>query len=215
MATKSRSSGKKAEMTEVRIKTCYDCGSTMQGTRTYYRYTECGLDSVTLENIFVFRCGKCGAIVPEIPAIGELHHVIVLMLIKKDKLLSPQEIKFLRKMAGLNGRELSATLGASASTISRWENGSRKISKKADAALRLVCFAGMLQDILRDKDIVPMAARFSKELSEVDIRNILAQIDDDSDDASDSQALTIDPCDLSQLDSGPRMPERKTAIVVQ
>jgi putative zinc finger/helix-turn-helix YgiT family protein len=213
MATKPRASNKKIEMTtEVKTKKCYDCGATMQGTRTYYRYTECGLDSVTLENIFVYRCGTCGAIVPEIPAIGELHHMLVLMLIKKDKLLSPQEIRFLRKMAGLNGKELSATLGASASTISRWENGSRKISKKADAALRLVCFAGMLQDILRDKDIVSMAARFSKELSEVDIRNILAQIDDNGDDASDSKALTIDPCDLSQLDSGPRMSNRRTVV---
>jgi len=210
MATKGRTSAKKQEMKEpeVKLKKCYDCGQTMQGTRTYYRYTECGLDSVTLENIFVFRCGNCGAIVPEIPAIGELHHMIVLMLIKKDTLLSPREIRFLRKMAGLNGKELSSTLGASASTISRWENGSRKISKKADAALRLVCFAGMLQDILRDQDIVPMAARFSKVLSEVDIRNILAKISDDSDDASDSKALSIDPRDLSQLNSGPRLPER-------
>jgi hypothetical protein len=73
----------------------------------------------------------------------------------------------------------------------------------------------MLQDILRDQDIVPMAARFSKVLSEVDIRNILAKITDDTDDASNSKALTIDPSDLSQLSSGPKIAERNSRLIVQ
>src|SRR4051794_32922548 len=108
----------KAAGNEVKIRKCYDCGGTMSGTTTYYRYTECGLDSVTLENIIVYRC-KCGAIVPEIPAIGELHRLIVLRVIQKGSLLSGQEILFLKKMAGLNSKELAQSLGASPSTISR------------------------------------------------------------------------------------------------
>lgn len=186
---------------EVKVKKCYDCGGMMHGTRTYYRYTECGLDCITLENIYVYRCSTCGAIVPEIPASGELHRVIVLAIIQKKKLLSAQEIKFLRKMTGLSGKELCATLGVSASTISRWENGSRNISKRSDAALRLTCFAGMLQDTLRDKelDIVPKLAAVAGKMSELNLREILTKIVNT---ASGPVPQTIDPNDF--LDSGPR-----------
>lgn len=184
---------------EVIVRKCYDCGGTMHGTRTYYKYTECGLDSVTLENIMVFRCSGCGAIVPQIPAIGELHRTIVLGTIQKETLLSGQEIRFLRKMAGLNGKELSSALGANQGSLSKWENGSRKISKKADAAVRLICFAGMLQDILRDRQLLPAAAEISKKLSEVDIRAILTRIRDIE---SGSVKMTIDPTELAKLGDG-------------
>jgi putative zinc finger/helix-turn-helix YgiT family protein len=182
---------------EVRVKKCFACGGSMHGTRTYYKYTECGLDSVTLENIIVYRC-TCGAIVPEIPAIGELHRQLVFDIITKAKgLLSGQEIKFLRRMAGLSGKELASTLGASASTVSRWENGTRNISKKSDAALRLICFAGMLQEILRDKDLLPRIAEATKKLSEVNMRKILSSVGNK---VSASVPVTIDPRELYVLD---------------
>lgn len=181
---------------DVKTRKCYDCGKMMNGTRTYYRYTECGLDSVTLENIIVYRCSACGAIVPEIPAIGELHRKIIFKLIQKPALLSGQEIRFLRKMAGLNSKELSSTLGASASTISRWENGSRRISKKSDAALRLICFVGMLQEIIGDRKLLDMVAQSTQQLSELSIRDILSRI---SDIEAGPVPLTIDPHELAQF----------------
>jgi len=181
---------------QVKSKRCFECRGTMHGTRTYYKYTECGLDSVTLENIFVYRCSSCGAIVPEIPASGELHRVLVLSTITKTKLLSAQEIRFLRKMAGLSSKELSTTLGVSASTISRWENGSRKISKRSDAALRLICFVGMLQDTLRDREILPSVAEAAKKMSEVNLRDILTKVVNR---VSEPVHVTIDPNDLSEF----------------
>lgn len=188
--------GKDSE--EVKIKKCFECGGSMHGTRTYYKYTECGLNSVTLENIIVYRC-TCGAIVPEIPAIGELHRQLVFDIITKARgLLSGQEIRFLRKMAGFSGKELAVTLGASASTVSRWENGTRNISKKSDAALRLICLAGMLQDILRDRgnDLLPRIAEATKRLSEVNIREILSKVGNR---VSESVPVTIDPRELYAL----------------
>jgi putative zinc finger/helix-turn-helix YgiT family protein len=179
-------------------KKCYDCGGMMRGTRTYYRYTECGLDSVTLENIIVYRC-SCGAIVPEIPSIGALHREILLEVVRKNKLLSGQEIRFLRKMAGLSSKDLSSLLGASASTISRWENGSRRISKRSDAALRLVCFAGMLQEILGDRRVLDMVAQSTQQMSEVNIREILSKIVDVE---GASVPITIDPRELARLGGG-------------
>jgi putative zinc finger/helix-turn-helix YgiT family protein len=181
---------------EVKVKRCYDCGAMMHGTRTYYHYTECGLDCVTLENIIVYRCSSCGAIVPEIPAIGELHRSLVLSMLTKPALLSSQEITFLRKMAGLNGRELATALGVSASTVSRWENGTRNISKNSDAALRMICFAGMLQDILRDRSILPTTLQITRQLSERDIRDILTKVVNR---VTKPLPITIDPSELLGL----------------
>jgi DNA-binding transcriptional regulator YiaG len=180
----------------------------MHGTRTYYRYTECGLDSVTLENIVVYRC-SCGAIVPEIPAIGELHRELVISIIEKPSLLAGQEIRFLRKMAGLSSKDLAHAVGASASTVSRWENGSRNISKKSDAALRLICLAGMLQEILADRNLLPRVAEATKRLSEVNIRDILSKV---TNCASDALPMTIDPNQLS--DWGPRKAETDTTAIM-
>lgn len=180
---------------EVKVRKCLDCGGQMHGTRTYYHYTECGLDSVVIENIIVYRC-SCGAIVPEIPAIGELHRAIVLHVIRKQTILSGQEIRFLRKMAGLSSKELAIALGANASSLSRWENGTRKISKRSDAALRLICITGMLQEVLRDRDLVPTVAEASRQLSQVDIMNILTSIVDE---ASGPVSMSIDPQELAKF----------------
>lgn len=182
----------------------------MHGTETYYRYTECGLDCVTLENIIVYRCSACGAIVPEIPAIGELHRALVSAIVTKPSLLSAQEIKFLRKMAGLSGKDLAATLGVSSSTVSRWENGGRNISKNSDAALRMICFAGMLQDILRDRSILPKTMQATRELSEQDIRQVLARIVNR---VTKPTPITIDPNALREL--GDRKGRSTAGLIVQ
>lgn len=181
---------------EVKIKKCYDCQGTMHGTRTYYNYTECGLDCVTLENIIVYRCSACGAIVPEIPAIGELHRELVSSIVSKKNLLSGQEIRFLRKMAGFSSKELANTLGVSASTVSRWENGNRNISKNSDAALRMICFAGMLQEILRDRSILPTVMQATRRLSQENIRDILAKVINR---VTEPVHITIDPRELFEL----------------
>ena len=72
----------------------------MEGRKENYRYTECGLDSVTLVGITVYHC-KCGAIVPEIGAVDALHHAIAMDLMRKDSLLSGDEIRFPKKDGGL------------------------------------------------------------------------------------------------------------------
>jgi transcriptional regulator with XRE-family HTH domain len=100
---------------------CYECGCVMEGRKGEYRYTECGLHSVTLKDILVFRCTHCTAIVPEIPAAGVLHRVIALRLIRKKNLLTGDELRFLRKLCGYSINEFAAILGSSKHVVSRWE----------------------------------------------------------------------------------------------
>jgi transcriptional regulator with XRE-family HTH domain len=99
-------------------------------------------------------------------------------------------------MAGLSAKELAGTLGASASTVSRWENGNRNISKKSDAALRLICFAGMLQEILMDRNLLPRVADATKKLSEVNICELLGKV---TNRVSDAVHVTIDPRKLYEM----------------
>lgn len=162
---------------EEAVRKCEDCGKEMHGYRENYHYTECGLQSVMLKNILVFHC-DCGAISARIPAIAWLHRAIVFDLIQKKTLLSAEEIKFLRKMAGLNGVELADALGVHKTTLSKWENGKRTITKNSDGALRLLCFVGMLQELVQQKDLLPQFKQAIKQLTSMEITRILQAIKD-------------------------------------
>jgi transcriptional regulator with XRE-family HTH domain len=93
----------------------------MNGQKGAYRYRECGLTSVTLKDILVYRCANCGAEVPEIPAAGLLHRMIAFRLVCKKKLLTGSEARFLRKFCGYSVNELAEILGSSKQVIWRWE----------------------------------------------------------------------------------------------
>lgn len=180
-------------------RTCLDCGGSMRGVRGNYRYTECGLDSVNLVGILVYHC-KCGAIMPQIPAMGDLHRMIAFSLIEKESLLAGSEIRFLRKIAGLNGVEMSQLLGTHKTSLSKWENGKLAISKKTDATLRLLCFTAMLQQLFKrqdeSKELMPRLADALRQLSDVDINAILRKVRDV---ATGPKKVIIDPEQLAKF----------------
>ena len=190
---------------------CYECGGAMDGKRSNYKYTECGLSSVNLVNITVFHCtnSKCGAVVPEIPAMADLHRKIAFSLITKETLLSGPEIRFLRKMAGLTGVELAQLLGSHKTNLSKWENGTRSITKKSDSALRLLCFTAILQQLVRNSDpLVPKVAEALRQLSELDFTAILQRVKEV---VTGPKKVIIDPQQLAQF--GTANTEEVTALV--
>jgi YgiT-type zinc finger domain-containing protein len=129
---------------------CYECRRTMIGRRENYPYTEVGLKSVTLTNVLVFHC-KCGAILAELPAVGQLHFLIAFDLLRKESILSGEEARYLRKWVGYSAKELAETTGYSKSIVSRWENEKKNIAKESDRLLRLVVFAKMLENAVGQK----------------------------------------------------------------
>jgi putative zinc finger/helix-turn-helix YgiT family protein len=175
---------------------CYECGKTMIGKRENYRYQEAGLKSVVLLNIVVYHC-KCGAIVPEIPYAGLLHHCIAMNVLEKKTLLSGEEIRFMRKAAGYSATELARVMGMNKVTVSHWENDKRKIGKDADRLLRLVCFARIMERIaglntkqIADKDLASNLARIQKMVRELNLTTVLEQI---ADKQEASKPVRIDP----------------------
>src|SRR5690242_16830400 len=119
---------------------CDMCGAQMKSGRENYRYTACGLDTVTLVNVEVRRCPECGEYEVDIPRLDELHRLIAQAVASKGPRLTPREIRFLRKYLGFSGADFAATLDVTPETVSRWETGKKQMSPVAERALRLMIF---------------------------------------------------------------------------
>jgi putative zinc finger/helix-turn-helix YgiT family protein len=119
---------------------CESCGAQTKSGRENYRYTECGLDSVTLMNVEVRRCPECGDYEVDIPRMEELHCLIAQEVASKGPRLTAQEIRFLRKYLGFSGVDFAATLDVTPETVSRWEGGKKQMSPISERALRLMVF---------------------------------------------------------------------------
>lgn len=177
---------------------CYQCGSNMQGRRENYRYTECGLSSVVLQNILVFHC-KCGSIVPEILGIDGLHIRLMRNLLAKSTLLSGEEIRFLRKMAGSTASKLAKTLGVAKETVSRWENDKSTIGGESDRLLRFACFFEFMQQRkFEEKDRLDDALDRIREMTSLNLPEVFRQM---TDCANGSKPMTINPETLAQFGS--------------
>ena len=118
--------------------TCIECGSTIKTTRENVKYEGAGLPGITLRNLEVRRCAKCGETEYVIPDLDGLHRAIARALIRKPALLSPAEIRFLRKFLGWSGADFSQHMGTTAESVSRWENGKLAMSPPADRLLRMM-----------------------------------------------------------------------------
>jgi DNA-binding transcriptional regulator YiaG len=170
---------------------CFECHQAMVGRRENYRYTEAGLKSVTLTNVLVFHC-KCGAIVAEMPAIGQLHTLIADTLFRKKTILSGEEVRFLRKWVGYSATELAETTGYSPSIISRWENDRQKIGKEPDRLLRLVVFAKALENIVGEdgKGFSNKMAEAGRLVKSLNLPELLRQVENR---CEGSTPIRIDP----------------------
>jgi putative zinc finger/helix-turn-helix YgiT family protein len=121
-------------------KRCRVCGTRMEVRHENYKYDASGLDNITLENIEVRHCPKCGERQALIPALAELHKSIALALAEKRERLMPREIRFLRKYLGLSGADFAAKIGVDPATVSRYENTSdpQSMGKQTERLLRLM-----------------------------------------------------------------------------
>ncbi len=168
----------------------------MRGNKENYRYTECGLNSVVLVGITVFHC-TCGVIVPEIPAIGWIHELLMFRLFKKKTLLLGDEIRFLRKMVGLSATKLAKQMSVSKEAISRWENDKHAIGAESDRLLRFVCMFEFLRQnsIVEGQEVAQVLERV-KQITSMTLPDVLEKA------SSRSEQMNIDPEMLSQFGSG-------------
>lgn len=101
-----------------------------------YRYTECGLDNVWLENGYKVHQTPYGTGVSIVDADG-LDRAIALCLTKKPGRLTGKEFRFLRSLLGLAQHNLADMVGVTEQSVSLWER-TGKVPKQGDAAMRLI-----------------------------------------------------------------------------
>jgi putative zinc finger/helix-turn-helix YgiT family protein len=93
--------------------------------------------NVVLRGVKKTKCPGCGEEGISIPRISQLNEALAKALAKKPQRLQPSEIRFLRKYLGWSGKIFDKRLGVTPETVSRWENGARKMGPTAEKLLRL------------------------------------------------------------------------------
>ncbi len=130
--------------------------SEMNEGRENYRYTESGLPNVTLVDVTVRQCPKCGNRVVAIPRLEGLHQMLAFLVATQTARLSGAEMRFLRKHLGWSGSDFAKTIGVAPETVSRWENEKEPMGVVAERLLRLMA--------LREK---PVSEYPTEKLAEV------------------------------------------------
>lgn len=121
----------------LRVEKCRQCGRRMRRTMLdRYQYKESGLPNVYLYRIVVYEC-KCGEQVLELPKLVTLHSLIVSKLLMKPARLSGEELRFIRKFAGLRAVDVARMVSVDPVTVSNWERGANQIGEISDKLIRL------------------------------------------------------------------------------
>lgn len=128
-----------------------------------FHYRRCGLDNIFLINGFEIEEDDEGERYTTVLDVDGLHKAIGLHLVTQRKVLSPKEIRFLRRTLDLTQAELGRLINQSVQQIARWEKGENNISGPADRLLRLM-FVGQL---VRD-GVVEMPIEFLNRIDEMD-----------------------------------------------
>lgn len=108
----------------------------LKKSRATIKYKECGLDNVTLHGVECHKCDQCGEEYYGFGDQEQLHSLISRALIFKKGILNGKELRFLRTFLGLSGAMFAARVAVSKETISRFETGSRPISKTFDILVK-------------------------------------------------------------------------------
>jgi len=102
-----------------------------------YIYRHSGLTNLILTGISVYTCPACHFEAPVIPQVSRLYEVLADNIVRHSRLLWGDEIRFLRKHAGLPATKFARLIGVTAEHLSRVENGHTKhFGKGTDRLVR-------------------------------------------------------------------------------
>lgn len=132
-----------------------------QATKEPVRYTGCGLDDIWLASGFEVE-EIDGEKAITVHNLDGLQATIGRFLIKRRKILSGKEIRFLRVQMDLTQSKLARLVGCDAQQIARYEKGQNKMPGAVDRLLRM-----LYREHLNDPDGVQ---GFLEALDELDAK---------------------------------------------
>ncbi len=139
---------------------------------TNYRYTECGLDNVTIHGMEIIT-DDAGEEVYRIKNIIGLHKVIAQCIITHNHGITPDELRFLRTEMGLTQSELAVKVNKDHQTIGRWERGDVPIDQNAEALIRMIAAEKLevAQDMTAEETAARCISSAALEIIEIDGSN--------------------------------------------
>ena len=110
---------------------CTQCNnkSSLQARTINLKYKGCDLDNVTIHNVKMYRCDKCGEEYIQLNNEHKIHEGIAQLLLAKRDLLTGPEIRFLRTFLGYNIQIFARLTGYDPATLSRIEHGKQSITQ--------------------------------------------------------------------------------------
>lgn len=112
------------------------CEHNGESAKTPYHYTECGLENVYLVSGYDSEDDAELGTMVYVRDADKLHCAIGEWLVRNKKVLSGNELRFLRKEMNLTQAELGSLLGMTDQAVARWEKEKHDISGPADYLIR-------------------------------------------------------------------------------
>lgn len=116
---------------------CLECGGEMIRSLDPIQTVFKG-DELQIESVEHWKCEQCGELEYESADLDVLDGAENEAYRKLHNLLSPKEIKAIRKRYGLTQAQFEELLGVATPTVSRWETGSVIQTKVADNLMRAI-----------------------------------------------------------------------------
>lgn len=116
---------------------CTECGGQMKEVVSPVSETVHG-EVITVQDIEHFECASCGEVEYSSKAAKEFSKKLLSKYAEIHGLMSPEEIRALRKRHNLSQSDFEKVLGVKTPTVSRWETGKVLQSKLADNYLRVL-----------------------------------------------------------------------------
>ena len=116
---------------------CAECGGELRETSAPVTETYKG-ESLTVSGVRRMQCDRCGEYELSADEADKLSRLLADEYARRHGLLSPSQIRSLRKGLGMTQRQFEEAVGVASPTCSRWENGTSQQSRTADRLMRLM-----------------------------------------------------------------------------
>lgn len=127
---------------------CAECGGEVRRSTEPIAVDVRG-ETVRVPGIEHGRCAVCGEEYLPLDAAERLQKEAVRRLKATRGLLSPEEIRAIRRSLSMSQAEFEKLLGVGPKTVVRWENGTVFQSATADRLMRLIALEPGLVDLLQ------------------------------------------------------------------